>query len=198
MKTGDDEPAQETLDGFCLAARQAARAVTDLYDLVLSPAGLKITQFILLRAIAGQATLSQQQRGNELAVAPETISRRLAALKTAGWIELKSPQSGREHAYVLTASGKARMQGALAHWNRGQRRLRLCLGSRDWESAIALLRKLVAAAKRAEAARIPNRTARMETLSRAASGESGPARSDIKAEPLVCALGAWRTEQSKQ
>jgi DNA-binding MarR family transcriptional regulator len=173
MKTGENEPAREALDGFCLATRQAARAVTDLYDLVLSPAGLKITQFILLRAIAGQARLSQQQLGNELAVAPETISRRLAALKTAGWIELKSPQSGREHAYVLTASGKARMQEALAHWNRAQRRLRLCLGPRDWENAMALLRKLVAAAKRAEAARIPNRADPEETLLQAGLGDSG-------------------------
>lgn len=173
MKTGENEPSREALDGFCLATRQAARAVTDLYDLVLSPAGLKITQFILLRAIAGQATLSQQQLGNELAVAPETISRRLAALKAARWIELKSPQSGREHAYVLTASGKARMQEALAHWNCAQRRLRLCLGPRDWESAIALLRKLVAAAKRAEAARIPNRADPEETLLQAGVGYSG-------------------------
>jgi DNA-binding MarR family transcriptional regulator len=146
------------------AARQAARAVTDLYDLVLSPAGLKITQFILLRAIAGQARLSQQKLGNELAVAPETISRRLATLKAAGWIELQSPQNGREHAYVLTASGTARLHEALAYWNRAQRRLKLCLDPRDWENAMGLLKRIVAAAKRAEAARIPNTPARVETL----------------------------------
>lgn len=198
MKIGEDEPALEAVDDLCLAARQAARAVTDLYDLVLSPAGLKITQFILLRAIAGQARLSQQKLGNELAVAPETISRRLATLKAAGWIELQSPQNGREHAYVLTASGTARLHEALAYWNRAQRRLKLCLDPRDWENAMGLLKRIVAAAKRAEAARIPNTAARVETLLQTGSGEPGPARGNIKAVPLVCAFDAWRTEQSKR
>jgi DNA-binding MarR family transcriptional regulator len=183
MKAADDAGEREGAACFCLAARQAARAVTDLYDLVLSPAGLKATQFTLLRAIAQQGGLSQQQLGSELAVAPETMSRRLAALKAAGWIELKALQTGRGRVYVLTESGRARIHDASAYWNRAQARLRLCLGPRDWRTAIALLAKVVAAARRAEAARIPNRTDHEHALFEAGLGRDRPAREDIKAVP---------------
>jgi DNA-binding MarR family transcriptional regulator len=183
MNESEPRPEVENVDCFCLAVRRAARAVTDLYDLVLSPTGLKATQFILLRAIAGHSGLSQQRLGSELAVAPETISRRLAALKSAGWIEPKSSHTSRQHVYALTESGRARVQEAAAHWGRAQQRLRLCLGHHNWEDAMALLEKAVAAAKCAETVRIANRTAASDAPFQAGSGEAGPAHADFKAVP---------------
>jgi len=183
MNFSDPAPEFESAGCFCLAVRQAARAVTDLYDLVLSPTGLKATQFILLRAIAEHGGLSQRQLGSELAAAPETISRRLAALKSAGWIELKRPNNGREHAYRLTASGGARMQQAVAHWKRAQQRLKLCLGHRDWENALTLLEKAVVAAKCAEAARLVNKTEGDRTPFVGGPGNAGPPAAEIKAAP---------------
>ena len=35
----------------CIAMRRASQAVTNLYDLVLSPIGLKATQFITLQIV---------------------------------------------------------------------------------------------------------------------------------------------------
>jgi DNA-binding MarR family transcriptional regulator len=75
------EPARECNDCLCLLARQASRAITDLYDLVLSPTKMRATQFILLKILAAEGAVSQQRLGMVLAVAPETMSRRLSALR---------------------------------------------------------------------------------------------------------------------
>jgi DNA-binding MarR family transcriptional regulator len=140
---------------LCLAARKAARAVTDLYDLVLSPAGIKATQFSLLNAIGKAERISQHDLGTQLAVAPETLSRRLSTAKASGWIELRGADS-REHMYALTQNGRERLQEALPYWERSQSRLRSCLGSEKWEAALSVLEQLLEAAREAETARLPN------------------------------------------
>ena len=50
--TGTDATVQGrmTQDCICLAVRQAARHVTQSYDQFLAPAGLRTTQFSILRS----------------------------------------------------------------------------------------------------------------------------------------------------
>ncbi len=151
-------PALSSQDCLALRARRAARAITDLYDLVLSPTRLKITQFILLRAILEHGHVSQQQLAQELAVAPETISRRMAALVSAGWVGLLPCQHGRQKSYCLTEMGRAELLRALPFWIRSQKRLKLCLGEDDCRAAIKVLDTLLQKAREAEAARMRNLT----------------------------------------
>ncbi len=158
MKSGSEHPGVQVDSGacLCLAARKAARAITDLYDLVLSPAGIKATQFSLLNAIGKAERISQHDLGTQLAVAPETLSRRLSTAKASGWIELQRGGDAREHVYALTQNGRERLQEALPYWERSQSRLRSCLGSEKWEAALSVLEQLFEAARDAETARLPN------------------------------------------
>jgi DNA-binding MarR family transcriptional regulator len=149
-------PELSSQDCLVLRARRAARAITDLYDLVLSPTGLRITQFILLRAILEHGRVCQQQLVAELAVSPETISRRMAALVSAGWARLIPGQHGRQKSYRVTEMGKAEFLRALPFWRLSQNRLRLCLGEGDCQAAMRVLDMLVQKAQQAEAARIRN------------------------------------------
>lgn len=161
MKTGTAEPsifqpAAEIDDCLCLVARQAARAVTDFYDLVLSPTKMRATQFILLKVLAAEGAVSQQRLGMALAVAPETMSRRLSALRTAGLIRLCPRGKGKERIYTLTDAGKARLKVAAPYWRRSQARMRNCMSREQWVAAHFFLRLLVKAAHNAETARLPN------------------------------------------
>lgn len=141
----------------CILFRRAGRAVTHLYDLVLSPSGLKATQFVLLRAIECHSRISQSRLAEEYGMSPETLSRRLATLRRAGLIELQVTASlagGR--LYRLTAAGSRKLQDATPYWLRAQERLRAILGGKQWNLILASADQVAVAAKKAETAKIVN------------------------------------------
>jgi DNA-binding MarR family transcriptional regulator len=107
----------------CAAVRRTNRAITQLYDAVLSPTGLKATQFILLHAIADYGTVPQWQLAHENAMSVETLSRRLATLRKKDLVELTIGNHHGEHMYRLTGAGKDVLQRALPFWQRAQDRL---------------------------------------------------------------------------
>lgn len=106
----------------CAALRRASRATTQLYDLVLQPAGLKTTQFIILQRIHEAGEIPQWKFAREEAIAVETLSRRFAALRKKGLLSVKTGKHG-EKVYSLTAAGKETLETALPYWKRAQDRL---------------------------------------------------------------------------
>ena len=94
----------------CAVIREAARAVTQFYDLVLEPCGLKSTQFIALKTISEAGELPQWQFARDHALAVETLSRRLGSLRKKGLIAVRTgknhgePNPGRLHRRVDTHS----------------------------------------------------------------------------------------------
>ena len=97
-----NSPVMLELDCACSLTRRAARSVTQLYDVVLAPTGVKATQFVLLRAIADTRQIAQWQLGKNLSIAVETLTRRLATMRRLGWVELRSGSDKREHLYSVT------------------------------------------------------------------------------------------------
>src|SRR5438270_1947404 len=102
-------------DCACSFARRAARSVTQLYDLVLSPAGLKATQFVLLRAISNSGQIAQWQLSKDLSIAVETLTRRLATMRRLGWVELHEGSDRREHFYRATDLGRQRLEQTIPY-----------------------------------------------------------------------------------
>jgi DNA-binding MarR family transcriptional regulator len=141
---------------ICAATRRAARAVNEFYDLVLAPTRIKSTQYILLRSIEEAGVITQSQLGERLGVAIETLSRRLASLRTVGWVELRPSRNRRERLYGITPTGKAQLEKALPYWIRAENRLRDSLTDKEWSTALRSLKLLAQAAKNAESARISN------------------------------------------
>ena len=139
-----------TSTNVCAAFRRASRAVTQLYDLVLAPTGLKATQFIVLQAIAEHDEVAQWQLAQDLALAVETLSRRLAVLRSAGLVIQRIGHSRKgERLYRLTPAGWARVQQATPYWAAAEQRLRAVLGS-QWDTVLESALQLPAAARRAE------------------------------------------------
>jgi DNA-binding MarR family transcriptional regulator len=141
---------------MCAAVRRANRAVTQLYDAVLSPTGLKATQFILLHAIADSGSVAQWQLAQDNAMAVETLSRRLAALRRKKLIELQIGDHHGEHVYRLTPAGKELFQRALPYWHRAQERLQQVLDNQDLGDVVTLADRLTDAAAEAQELKMKN------------------------------------------
>src|SRR5437667_10947107 len=85
----------------CSTLRMVTRAMTQLYDDVLRPSGLRVTQFSILGTIArlGEANLKQLQHA--LAIDQTTLTRSLNLLERDGVIERAAHPDGRIKAMRL-------------------------------------------------------------------------------------------------
>ena len=144
------------VDCACSLTRRAARSVTQLYDLVLTPAKMKATQFVLLRAISEAGQIAQWQLGRDLSIAVETLTRRLATMRRAGWVELRSSSDRRERMYIITDAGQVQLEKAFPYFVRAQRRLQDQLGTEGWKQMQQCLDRLAHAAERSISARTKN------------------------------------------
>ena len=142
----------------CVALRKACRSVTHLYDLVLSPTGLKATQFVILQAIASSGEIAQWRLADEYGVSNDTLSRRLGTLRRAGLItqRIGATRAG-ERLYRLTAAGAQKFQEALPYWIRAQERFRHAMEhDTNWDAVIANIDHLCTIARNAELAKCSN------------------------------------------
>ena len=138
------------------ALRTASRGVTQFYDLVLAPTGLKATQFVILQAIRSAGEIAQCDFAREFGIAVPTLSRRFGGLRKKEYIQIRRGERHGERIYRLTPKGEEVFNLALPYWQRAQRRLRTALGEEDWSGMLALAEKIRSAAISAEKLRTPN------------------------------------------
>jgi len=140
----------------CAALRSAARAATQLYDLVLQPTGLKATQFIVLQTIERAGELPQWKYARDHAVAVETLSRRFAVLRRKRLISVRIGRKRGERLYCLTEQGRLALAHAIPYWERAQQRLRKTLGTDEISVLLKLCHETLAATQEAEQLRTKN------------------------------------------
>jgi DNA-binding MarR family transcriptional regulator len=145
--------------------RRASRAVAHLYDVVLSPAGLKTSQFVILRTVGAAGEIAQCDLAEELVLSVEALSRRLAWARKADLVSMRMGEHGRR-IYTLTAAGEQRLAAARPYWTRAQARLKQTLGESNWAELCPVIDRITSAAQQAEALRTSNRM----------SGQKVPAR----------------------
>lgn len=139
----------------CASVRRASRAVCHLYDLVLSPTGLKVTQFVILDVIYRAGEIAHCDLARQLVASEETLSRRLASARAAGWLNM-SVGSRSRRIYSMTVAGRKLLESAMPYWERAQERIRGELGETDWQILAAFAERVTQAALRAEVAPLRN------------------------------------------
>jgi DNA-binding MarR family transcriptional regulator len=122
---------------LCASLRRASRAVTQLYEEALRPAGLTASQFTILQVLSRVAELTQADLGRILAMDSTTLTRTLAIMGRQGWIRKRPGMDRREWRLSLAKAGKTRFQRALPGWESAQSVLRNHLGER-WEDLMSL------------------------------------------------------------
>ena len=130
----------------CQNLRRASRAVTRIYDEELRKAGLEITQFGLLTALAIMGEANQKRLSAGFAMDSTTLTRTLALLREEGWVRVKPGRDKRERLFSLTPAGRRQMAKAQPNWEAAENRLRQSLGEADWQSMKESLLRLTEAA----------------------------------------------------
>ena len=116
----------------CANLRRAARVVTQFYDGVLRPSGLRATQFTLLQALNLAPGISQKQLAELLEIDSTTLTRTLALLRRKGWLRSETGTDRRELRLSLTAAGQREYKRVFPYWQSAQKRLRQELGEANW------------------------------------------------------------------
>jgi DNA-binding MarR family transcriptional regulator len=126
----------------CNTLRMVTRAVTQLYDDVLRPSGLRVTQFSILATIARRGEANLKQLEAALAIDQTTLTRSLNLLERDGVIERASHPDGRVKAMRLTSKGQRALEVARPLWARAQGKVFRALGTRAWADAQRRLARL--------------------------------------------------------
>src|SRR5881397_1842549 len=119
----------------CNTLRMVSRAVTQLYDDVLRPSGLRITQFSILATIARMGASNLRQLEHMLAIDQTTLTRSLNLLERDRVIERVSHPDGRIKAMTLTSKGRKALEAARPLWARAQDKVLRELGTTAWADA---------------------------------------------------------------
>ena len=118
----------------CQNLRRVTRVVTRIYDEELRKAGLEVTQFGLLTALAATEEANQKRLSAGFAMDSTTLTRTLGLMLRQGWVRVKRGNDRRERLFRLTQAGRQKMAEAQRHWERAEQRLRTKLGDAGWKS----------------------------------------------------------------
>jgi len=120
--------------------------VTRLYDQELRKAGIEITQFGLLTALAVVGEANQKTLSAGFAMDSTTLTRTLAVLRKQGWIQVRPGKDRRERVFRLTPAGKRQIADAQPHWQAAEQRLQKTLGPPVWKQMQATVGEVTNAA----------------------------------------------------
>jgi DNA-binding MarR family transcriptional regulator len=138
-----DEP--NARDCNCLAIRQASRHVTQFYDQLLAPSGLRTTQYAILSRLQRGGPMPINALAAALVMDRTTLGRNILPLERDGLIEIgASPADRRRREVRLTPDGAARLRAARRGWAVAQQRFDEVFGADRAAALRDLLREVTA------------------------------------------------------
>ena len=126
-------------DCTCNNLRKAARAVTQYYDEVLRPSGIRATQFSLLSAIKQFGTVSIGVLAEESVMDRTTLTLNLKLLEDEGLITIAPGDDARVREVSLTPVAVEKLAVANRYWRQAQAQMAARMGN---EGVRHLLRSL--------------------------------------------------------
>src|SRR5260221_1784066 len=101
----------------CQNLRRVTRVVTRIYDQELRKAGLEITQFALLTALAATEEANQKRLSEGFAMDSTTLTRTLRLLLKQGWVRVRRGKDRREGVFRVTQGGKRKNSEGHRYWD---------------------------------------------------------------------------------
>ncbi len=143
------EPRLEDVSAVCacLHTRKAARAVTQQYDEVLRPAGIRATQFSLLVPTAVLGPVRLTVLANVVGMDRTMLTRNLARLQREGLVRVETGADLRTREVGLTPKGRTVLDHAIPLWREAQAQMATALGPDRLRRLIRDLEATVAAVK---------------------------------------------------
>ena len=128
----------------CGNLRKATRAVTQLYDKVLRPSGIRVTQLGLMVATRVQGPVTVKHLAETTVTDRTTLTRNLRPLEKQGLIRIEPGEDRRERIVTLTNRGQKALLSALPLWKKAQARIAKGLGQRRFNRLLSDLSAMVA------------------------------------------------------
>jgi DNA-binding MarR family transcriptional regulator len=114
----------------CLALRQAARHVSQLYDQCLAPAGLRGTQFSILAKLRRLGPMTINALAAAMVMDRTTLGRNIQPLERDGLIAVAPGRADRRSKELrLTEAGEARFRAGVEGWHEAQARFEGAFGA---------------------------------------------------------------------
>ena len=115
----------------CLALRQAARHVSQLYDQHLAEVGLRTTQYSILSKLNRLGAMPIGKLAATMVMERTALSRAVGPLERDGMVKVEAGPNGRTRSVKLTPTGETRLKAAAAHWRRAQKEFEIAVGAAD-------------------------------------------------------------------
>jgi DNA-binding MarR family transcriptional regulator len=131
---------------MCGSFRRTARALSQLYDEALRPAGLRATQHTILQALTRTGEVRQGRLGEILAMDSTSLTRTLRLMRRHGWTTEKRGEDKRERWLSISKAGAAKLKAATAAWEKVQSQLRGKLGETEWKDLMEWTNKVTSMA----------------------------------------------------
>ena len=141
-KFGEEAPAC-----VCFNIRKAARAISQLYDDVLRPSGLRVTQFSILAVTRRLGPVTVTRLAEETVTDRTTLTRNLKILAQQKLIRITPGHDRREREVTLTDRGGAALAQAYPFWKKIQAQVTQRLGPDRYRRLLSDLRATLALAR---------------------------------------------------
>jgi DNA-binding MarR family transcriptional regulator len=125
----------------CASVRRTGRALTQLYDNILAPSGLRSTQYALLSQLASSEPIAMTDLAEVLGMDRTTLTRAVAPLERQGWLRVEEGSDRRTRQVRATPEGLTALATARPFWQEAQGRVVAGFG----EERLAALRQELAA-----------------------------------------------------
>ena len=124
----------QPLPCYCATVRQAARAITVLYEQMLADSGLHATQYTALQLLDSAPNLSTTELAEALGIDQTTATRTLALIKKAGLASDTIGLDRRQRRWALSAQGQSLVRQLTPRWEAAQEAFEKRLGRAEAEA----------------------------------------------------------------
>lgn len=126
----------------CTNLRRASRAITQYYDEMLEPSGLKVTQYGLLNHIRRLGPLTMNELSQAMRLERTTLVRNLKPLEQMGYVASFASKISQAKQLNLTEKGAQALAAAAPYWNQAQQQLSELVTEEEEQLFKRVLRKI--------------------------------------------------------
>ena len=129
----------------CLALRQAARHLSQVYDRHLAETGLRGTQYSILSKLGRLGPTPIGKLADSMVMERTALGRALRPLERDKLVTVGAGADKRTSSVALTGAGQARLKAAALRWKEAQRAFEAAFGAADAAALRATLARVVQA-----------------------------------------------------
>jgi len=127
----------------CGNLRKTTRTITQFYDKMLQPTGLRSTQCLLLLDISLHQNISVSRLGNILLMDQSTVTRNIELLRKSGYIDIKKEErDSRKKCITITNKGLKTLDVAIPLLKQAQSKIEVGIGKERIEELLKTLKDI--------------------------------------------------------